>query len=273
MSGCACLTPRQWARQNEWNRILILVSGSTDFQWRENGHKVRIRASLGKEVLMSYPSDDNLINVMGIVLSAAPVGDYDKRVVLLTREHGKLHAFAKGARRQNSPLISGIRPFCFGTFTLYEGRSSYTVKHLSITNYFEEVTSDLDCVYLGYYFLEFADYYSRENADECSTLKLLYQALRALPKKSLDNRLVRFVYELRMMAMNGDLDFSCFKRLGDTARYTVGFVIETPVEKLFTFAVSEPVLKELLAAQAENKKRYLTKTFKSEEILNGISSF
>ncbi|MGO5164900.1 MULTISPECIES: DNA repair protein RecO [unclassified Candidatus Paralachnospira] len=222
---------------------------------------------------MSYPSDDNLINVMGIVLSATPVGDYDKRVVLLTREHGKLHAFAKGARRQNSPLISGIRPFCFGTFTLYEGRSSYTVKHLSITNYFEEVTSDLDCVYLGYYFLEFADYYSRENADECSTLKLLYQALRALPKKSLDNRLVRFVYELRMMAMNGDLDFSCFKRLGDTARYTVGFVIETPVEKLFTFAVSESVLKELLAAQAENKKRYLTKTFKSEEILNGISSF
>ena len=34
---------RQWGWQEEWNRILILVSGSTDFRWRENGHKVRIR--------------------------------------------------------------------------------------------------------------------------------------------------------------------------------------------------------------------------------------
>ena len=219
---------------------------------------------------MGYSGEDNLIDVMGIVLSASPVGEYDKRVVFLTRERGKLHAFAKGARRQNSPLLAGIRPFCFGTFTLYEGRTSYSVKQLSITNYFEEVTSDIEYVYLGYYFLEFADYYSRENGDELETLKLLYQALRAIPKKSLDNRLVRLVYELRMMAMNGDLDFSCFKKASDTGKYTVDFIIETPVEKLFTFTVSEKVLLELLAAQEENRKRYLTRSFKSEEVLNSI---
>ena len=214
---------------------------------------------------------DNLIQVTGIVLSASPVGEYDKRVVILTRERGKLHAFARGARRQNSPLITGIRPFCFGTFTLYEGRSSYTLKQLSITNYFEEVTSSVEYVYLGYYFLEFADYYSRENGDEFSTLKLLYQALRALPKESLDNRLVRLVYELRMMAMNGDFDGSLFALLSGTARYAVDFIINTPVEKLFTFALSEPVLEELLKAAAKNKARYITRSFKSEEVLNSIN--
>ncbi|MCI8275515.1 MAG: DNA repair protein RecO [Lachnospiraceae bacterium] len=214
---------------------------------------------------------DNLIEVTGLVLSASPVGEYDKRVVILTRERGKLHAFAKGARRPNSPLIGGIRPFCFGTFTLYEGRSSYTVKQLSIVKDFEEVTSRVEYVYLGYYFLEFADYYSREYGDEFSTLKLLYQALRALSRDSLDNRLVRLVFELRMMAMNGDFDGACFQNLGSTGAYALDFIVNTPVERLFTFALSEEVLAELSAATEENRIRYINRPLKSEEVLNSIN--
>ncbi len=140
----------------------------------------------------------------GMVLSAQPMGEYDKRLTILTKEAGKISAFAKGARRPNSPLTAAANPFAFGTFEIFEGRSSLTIQRGTISNYFRKLLESEEGVYYGFYFLEIADYYGKENGDHKELLKLLYQSLRALEKENLPNPLVRRIFELKAFALNGE---------------------------------------------------------------------
>ena len=219
--------------------------------------------------------------VTGMVLSGAPVGENDKRIVILTKERGKISAFARGARRAKSPLLAACEPFTFGEFSVYRGRDSYTVSSVDVKNYFSELRDELEDIYMGMYFCEVADYFTRENLDAGDVLKLVYQSRRALKVPSLNRVLVKTIFEFKMIAVNGEAPrlFACIGcgkkeelfyfhdqqagilceecyqnaphggkgavKIMGTTTYILQRILAAPIEKLYTFSVKEPVQKEL----------------------------
>ena len=245
--------------------------------------------------------------VTGMVLSAMPVGDYDKRLVLLTKEIGKISVFAKGARRPNSAFLACSQPFAFGEFTLYAGRSSYNIMSCEISNYFPELREDIYSVYYGLYFCEFADYMTKENNDEKDILKLLYQTLRAVAKKTISLPLLRTIFELKMVVVSGLAPqmFQCVKcdrsitgkeptdyhfsaeyggvlcevcryqdrsaiRLCTSTLYAMQYIVSSNIEKLYTFTVTEEVLTELTLCTRRYLDRHIDHDFKSLELIKTL---
>ena len=238
-----------------------------------------------------------------MVLSTMPIGEYDRRVVILTKEQGKISAFARGARRPNSPLVGAVNPLAFGEFTMYEGRTSYTIQSVSITNYFAELREDVVGAYYGFYFLEVADYYAKEYTDEREMLKLLYQSMRALINPHIPNRLVRRIFELKALTVNGQAPqvFQCVicgdkerpavfspakgglvcsecsgdvidgMLLDNSTLYSMQYIESTPVVKLYTFTVAENVLAELEKVMDRLMEVYVDRRFKSLEILETLT--
>ena len=245
----------------------------------------------------------NQIVLTGMVLSTMPIGEYDRRVVILTKEQGKISAFARGARRPNSPLVGAVNPFSFGEFTLYEGRTSYTIQSVNISNYFAELREDVSGAYYGFYFLEFADYYTKEFNDEREMLRLLYQTMRALINPHIPDRLIRYIFELKALTANGQAPqvfqcvtcgnkerpavFSAAKGglvcsecdgnvidgmlLDNSTLYSMQYIESSTIEKLYTFNVTEKVLNELGRVMERLMEVYVDKRFKSLEILETLT--
>lgn len=210
---------------------------------------------------------DGRVEVRGIVLSERPVGEYDKLVTILTLERGKIRAFGRGAKRPRNRLAAALQPFHFGNFRLYEGRDSYNIEDAEILNYFEQVRGDLDNSLMGMLFLELADYYGRENNDDRALLALLYQALRALEKGKQDRSLIRVIYEIRALAIDGQYPGIPEGDWHPSTRYACQFIVQTPVEHLFSFTVSDEVMAELNVITGRFRRQFIDRELKTAALL------
>ena len=211
---------------------------------------------------------EDITTVRGIVIKHSPAGDYDWVATIFTAERGKITAFARGARKPGNKLSGTVEPFCFGTFKLYAGKNSYTIVEADIENYFEGFRQDLEGACYGTFFLELTSFYTRENSEDRQLLNLLYLSLKALVNNNLPNRLVMCVFELRALAIEGEYPGIPEKMmLTESTKYTLDYIVSSPLSRLYTFNVTDEVLSELMLVRDDYRKRFVDRPMKSLEML------
>ena len=121
------------------------------------------------------------------------------------------------------------------------------------------------------YFAEIADYYTRENSDEVQMLKLLYQSLRALSVPSLTRELVRFIFEIKSIVINGEFPgVPEGWEIEASTEYALQYIVNSTIEKLYTFTVSESVQAQLEVLTDHYRHKIMDREFKSLEILKTL---
>src|ERR1051325_1803430 len=78
-----------------------------------------------------------------VVLRTHKLGEADRIVTMLSRQHGKIRAVAKGVRRTASKFGARLEPMMVADVQLYEGRSLDTVTQAeSLASYGATIAGD-----------------------------------------------------------------------------------------------------------------------------------
>lgn len=216
---------------------------------------------------------DNLTTVTGMVVASYPSGEYDKRIILLTRELGRVSCFARGARKPTSKFIASTRSFVFGKFDLYAGRTAYSLNGAEIVKSFDELSKDFKAsVYLSY-FAEIALYYAQEGLDASEYIDLLYTSIVALLDWRLDREVIRAVYEIRSVVLSGEFnpESGVIKNVHENCIRAYRQATMAPLNKLFMFTLEEPGKTQFIEIANDIALKNIDVKIKSRDILNSIT--
>ena len=140
-----------------------------------------------------------------IVLRTQKLGEADRIITLLTREHGRVRGVAKGVRRTKSKFGARLEPGSHIDIQLYTGRTFDTVTQVeSISNYGEALTDDYSRWTIAGTILEAAERFtSHEHEPALQEFKLVTGALKALAENKYDPSMILDAYLLRSLAVGG----------------------------------------------------------------------
>ena len=109
----------------------------------------------------------------------------------------------RGVRSSRSRSKAACQLLAYSEFTLLERGGRYVVTEATAKEMFPELRNDLELLSLASYFAQAADVLSPEGEENPPFVSLLLNALYALGRLGLPQKLVKAVFELRAMCLSG----------------------------------------------------------------------
>ncbi len=139
-----------------------------------------------------------------IILSRSDFGEADRLLVILTPEHGKLRAIAKGARKPLARKSGHVELFARTDLLLHRGRDLLIVSQAEMTEPYLPLREDLTRAAYANYVAELLDSFTtdEDGGESAALFDLLDATLRRLCGES-DLRIVARHYEMRLLDLVG----------------------------------------------------------------------
>jgi DNA repair protein RecO (recombination protein O) len=140
-----------------------------------------------------------------IILRTQKLGEADRIITLLTREHGRVRGVAKGVRRTMSKFGARLEPGSHVDIQLHKGRTFDTITQVeAINNYGEALTEDYQRWTIASAILETAERFtSQEYEPALQEFQLVVGGMKALAESRYDASLILDAFLLSSLAIGG----------------------------------------------------------------------
>lgn len=242
--------------------------------------------------------------VNGIVIKETDVGETGKRIMIITREHGKMLLSVRGAKNAKSKTMAGTQLFSYSEFSLFEGKGFYSATQADAIESFYGIRSDIDRLAYGAYILELTERTAFEDLEDIGMFELLLRTLLVLSKDSMDSinpQMITAVFIIRLLKESGFIGelYGCQKcgneflneaylandsfeliccdcakgnetYIGSGTLKAVNYIIGCRMPAVYKFNVSDEVLKQLWIFADSLRREYLGDGYKTLDYIRNM---
>ncbi len=145
----------------------------------------------------------DLIKVKGIVIRETTYKDNDKIITILTDKLGKISCMARGAKKNNSPILANSQYLVYSEFVLYKSKNFYMVNSATIINMFYKFRTNFDKMEKAFELTRIINLITDENEDTSLVLKLFLNTIYILENDLKNDDMVIATFKIKLFCVLG----------------------------------------------------------------------
>lgn len=159
------------------------------------------------------------------MIKSMDIKESDRMLWIFTEKFGKITVMARGAKKNKSKIMPISLIFCFSNYTLFKGKSMFSLNEGEIIDSFQEFLSDLDILTYASYICELIDLSLTEGESNRELFKQFVTVFYLIRNKVGDMETLIRAFEIKVLTLTGyglSLDYcvKCRKKLSSAAYFS-----------------------------------------------------